>query len=516
MISKIKKLNNFLNRYELLLILLLIALALRIPSLFEPFWYGDENIYLAIGQGIRKGLILYKDIVDFPNKPPMIYLFAALVQGVYGFRLLLLFWNLLNVALFHTLASRFSQNKIISTAASLLFIFLTATPMIEGNVANAENFFILPTTIALLFLTTKPRSKSLKTTRPLFHFLAGLALGFGFLFKIHVALDIAAIGLYFYIFEKKLDLQLPFKIIKDKLVWLFAIGLALPITFTLIIWGSYGVSPLDLFLNASGSTGYVGIWGSDQILLQTLGFGDLRARAILLIILTVLLYIYKKKLKPAVTLTSLWLLFTLFAALLSARPYPHYLLQPALPAILALTLIFTLKSIKQKAVIAFFILLIAAAIFRFGFGRYQVITYYKNFFAYATSQIDRNEYYRRFDSRMPRNYRLAKAITRLTSPEDKIYIWGTEPGIYTMADRLPVEKLVTSFHVADLNYYDQTLTALEANPPRVIVFMQSESRPFPGLSSFLATKYALIEKIGDPDKSHSQNQGKFALIYRRL
>ena len=73
-----KKTIDWLEKREKLLLIIGLLVLLRLPSLFEPAWYGDENIYLTIGQGIRKGMVLYRDITDFPNKPPLIYLFAAL------------------------------------------------------------------------------------------------------------------------------------------------------------------------------------------------------------------------------------------------------------------------------------------------------------------------------------------------------------------------------------------------------------------------------------------------------
>ena len=73
MFKLFNKFNQLANKHELILILLLFTTFLRLPTLFEPFWYGDENIYLAIGQAMRKGLLLYQDIIDFPNKPPLIF-----------------------------------------------------------------------------------------------------------------------------------------------------------------------------------------------------------------------------------------------------------------------------------------------------------------------------------------------------------------------------------------------------------------------------------------------------------
>lgn len=44
---------------------------LRLPSLFEPHWYGDEAVYAAVAHAIEKGRTLYVDVWD--NKPPGIY-----------------------------------------------------------------------------------------------------------------------------------------------------------------------------------------------------------------------------------------------------------------------------------------------------------------------------------------------------------------------------------------------------------------------------------------------------------
>ena len=73
-------------------ILILFAIILRIPSLFEPYWYGDEAIYLTLGEGIRHNLVLYRDIFD--HKPPLIYLIAAAAGSLYWFKLILLVWSI--------------------------------------------------------------------------------------------------------------------------------------------------------------------------------------------------------------------------------------------------------------------------------------------------------------------------------------------------------------------------------------------------------------------------------------
>jgi len=519
MSTLIKKIEKILDHHESVLLLLFLVLLLRLPSLFEPFWYGDENIYLAVGQGIRKGLVLYSDITDFPNKPPLIYFFAALVRGVSGFRLLLLFWNMINVGFFFALAKKLIRHKLTSFFATLAFIFLTSTPLIEGNIANAEIFFIMPTTVALWLLFRDSDKPAPAKTRLLPFFLAGTLLGFSFLFKIHVILDIAAIFLFFFVFNrlKKITLKSLIKLIFHSPLWLFIAGLATPVVVILTALATQGVSPLALFSNAASSQSYTSVWGPTNFVSQFVGFGSLLARTVLLTAITAILFIFRRKLNPRFLFVSLWLFFTLFAALLSARNYPHYLIQPVLPLVLGLALLTRLKTNRLGRIALFTpLIFVAAAFFRFNFGFWQVIPYYQNFISYATGNINRIEYYRRFDGRMPRNYELANYLRQVSSPQDKIYIWGTEPGVYTMADRLPVEKLVVSFHVADLNYYDPTIKALQQNLPKIIVFMESEPRTFPQLEALLATKYMLIQKIGDPTKNDLQNTGSRALVYRRI
>ncbi len=86
---------------KLVIILAFLILILRLPSLFEPCWYGDEGIYLTLGQGVRQGQMLYRDIHD--NKPPLLYLLAAVAGNVFWFRFILLLWMLATTLLFFKL-----------------------------------------------------------------------------------------------------------------------------------------------------------------------------------------------------------------------------------------------------------------------------------------------------------------------------------------------------------------------------------------------------------------------------
>ena len=83
---------------------------LRLPSLFEPYWYGDEGIYLTIGQALRHGLLLFQQIHD--NKPPTLYYLAALAHTVFGFRLLLFLVMIPTVYVFYLLSKKILVSRL--------------------------------------------------------------------------------------------------------------------------------------------------------------------------------------------------------------------------------------------------------------------------------------------------------------------------------------------------------------------------------------------------------------------
>src|SRR5690242_2430802 len=67
-----------LRSYLPLASVLLVSLAWRVPSLFDPPWVNDEGTYFAVAQAMAHGYRLYVDIWE--NKPPGVY---ALYRAVY-------------------------------------------------------------------------------------------------------------------------------------------------------------------------------------------------------------------------------------------------------------------------------------------------------------------------------------------------------------------------------------------------------------------------------------------------
>ena len=75
-------LNFFFKKNKIFIFGFLLLLFFRLPSFFESLWYGDENYYLAMAQGIVKGgEWLYVGVWD--NKPPLIYILCSVSVWVF-------------------------------------------------------------------------------------------------------------------------------------------------------------------------------------------------------------------------------------------------------------------------------------------------------------------------------------------------------------------------------------------------------------------------------------------------
>jgi len=465
---------------------------LRIPSFFEPFSYGDEMIYLSLGEAVRRGLTLYKDIHD--NKPPLLYFLAAIAGNVFWFRVILAFWMMATVVIFWKLtqalfpASRQGGPKKtkVQKVAVGAFAILTTIPLFEGQIANAEVFMVGPTILAfLILLAGKDRLANI--------FLAGVLFAVAALFKIPAALDAPVIVLLWLITSK--DVKKSFAKITRKTIFL-SLGFALPIALSLAWYYSKGA--LNNYLTAAfgQNIGYLSSFRPQDTKAPFLQRnGPLLIRSGIVGLGLLLLFYWRKKLSPTFIFASLWLLFSLFAVTLSERPYPHYLIQ-IVPSISLLIAIFVgYKNIEQTLVIIP-LTLAALVLVYFKFWYYPTIPYYARFLEFASGKITKQEYFARFDGNVNRNYEISKLIAASTTPDDKVFVWGDSPPIYALARRLPPIKYLAGYHIHDFSSPEEVVGILEEQNPRVIVILP-ESPSFPKLQPLLDSKYLFIATVED-------------------
>lgn len=447
---------------------------LRLPSLFEPYWYGDEGIYQTIGMALGQGGLLYRDIFD--NKPPLIYLLYSLLNSdQFTVRLVSAIFGLLSVIFFFILTkklfSKFKENnRFACYLSTIIFSFIFGLPLIEGNIANAENFMLLPIILSALLIVNQKHSA---------FFLAGLLLGLAFLFKVVAVFDFAALFLFIsFVFFNNLQKQVKIKETAKALgkqLSSFVFGFSLPIVTTCLFFLLRGA--FSDFLNATLSTnvGYVG-YGNKLLGIPQ---GLLVVKFLALAIFSLIIFIKKRKLELASIFILLWFSFSLFNAFFSERPYGHYLLV-LLPSFSLLLGLFIVSN-KFKLIYLVFIigsLLLILKSFSF-YPLEKNILYYQNIFDFIIGKIDVASYQSFFDKRTPLDYEIVQFIQPKMKTTDSIFIWGNNAQVYKLINTLPPGKYIVAYHIT--NYPDgftNTKIALEKKKPKFIITMPGQT-PMP-------------------------------------
>jgi len=471
----------FKRRLTWALILLLgLGFILRLPSLFEPNRYADEDIYLTLGMAIRRGLVLYRDIHD--NKPPAIYFIAALAHTILGFRFILLLWHSLNSVLVALLARWFFPKfPNAPLLIGLSFVLLTTLPLLEGNIANAEIFMILPVTAGLLLFWHAWESRR---KIPIKIWLSiGVLLAAGFLFKVTAVFELAALSVFSV-----------FLTAKNHHLWFIIAGFVTPILVTILYYLARGAGELYIRSVLLQNIGYLSSWTSGSN-------SNLFINSFIMLGSLAVLFLLRRQLKSNFLFITTWFLFSLFGVLLSSRPYPHYLIQAVLPGILlvglSLTSIKTLPKLIGLAVAGLTLL----AIIRTNFWYYRSLPYYQNFFTFALGQKTKAEYLAFFPG-TGRNQKIAEYIRTHTLPDIPIFIWGTEPAIYVLSGHLPPGRFITSYHIRDFDPQGLNIQSVKDQRPPIIVTLDYEP-DYRGFLTWLELNYVLAARIDNANIYYS-------------
>lgn len=471
---------------------------LRFPSLFEPYWYGDEGIYEVLGSAMRQGRLLYRDIWD--NKPPLLYVVYALFNGdQFWVKLASLIVGVCTVIAFYFLAKKlFSPEKNYAVQIStILFTVLFGLPLIEGNIANAENFMLLPIIIAATIIfavsdkhilpkTPKPFFRKLETRNEALLFLAGFLLSIAFLFKIVGIFDMAAFTFFlFFMYAPNTIKQFKRIVVAvTKHLLFFFVGFLLPIVcvflFFLIAGGFLG------FLKATftSNVGYVGY--ANQFFIPQ---GLLLLKLILLGAYCYILFLKKQKLTKPVLFILLWLGFSLFNAFFSARPYTHYVLV-VLPSFCLLVGLFLWER-KQRMFFGIFLLIILSLLSN-NFNIYKkILPYYENFISYVTDKKSAAAYQSFFDRNTPHDYELAQFLRLRLTKDDSLFIWGNNAQVYKLTNTLPPGRYTVAYHIVGNKQAEkETQEAINKSMPKYIVVMNYQQN-VPYIPIAYSIKYAL-------------------------
>ncbi len=181
--------------YVCLLSILIVGFLLRLPRFRDPA-PSDFGAHLYLAQTWGEGRRLYLDLPG--GKPPaMYYLYMAVYrwwgkspEAIRGF--IALWYSLTTVSVF-MLARVVWHNDAIALCSAAVFAVVTSLPQFWSSFSHAENFMLLPETLAVTLFVG--------STDPWVHLAAGIFLGISFEFKptsavLSLTMAIAAVIMY--------------------------------------------------------------------------------------------------------------------------------------------------------------------------------------------------------------------------------------------------------------------------------------------------------------------------------
>lgn len=506
LLTALKKIDRYFDRHTSLLVLFLLIIILRLPNFFEPYWYGDEAIYLTLGNALREGGQLYTTIID--HKTPLIY-YLAMVPNQFYFRLLNLAWMLVTTAFFYKFAKTLFQKTAPTIIASLVMVLLTTLPWLEGHIPNGELFVMGFVMVgAVLFSRSSvwreffAKSKSNPTQATLRDYTwlagAGFMMGLGILTKVPALLDVAAFLSIFWLLlmGQILTPHTTLGTVGDKFLSLlrrglaFGGGLLLPILLSVIYFVSVGSGQDYLEYGLLYNFRYSQSWSHDfgSALLNFIF--SMPGKTLVLFGIFFLISLNTKELTKRTQFIAVYFIFTLYSVLLSSRPYPHYFLQmvPAF-ALLVVDMWVGRRAWRTWVLGVGLLAMTGYTLLSFGFKPYAVSSYYHQFYRYATLQISREEYENAFDANVKDNRAITKLIREMGVK--KIFIWGTNPLLYAQSQTIPTSRFTVSFHIKDFGDHARTFEQIVTEQPKLIVVMKNETQKFAELESYLDQHYLL-------------------------
>lgn len=464
--------NNFLKRIEhsrnfwFLLITSCIFFLMRLPSFFEPYWYGDEGVYEVLGYGMRHGRLLYQGVWD--NKPPLLYLIYALFDGNQpAVRIFSFIVGLIAVYFFFALARQLFEKQKSIFIATGLFTLLLGLPLLEGNIANAENFMVLPA-VAAVYIVVRTIQEKKQTLLNLF--LAGFLLGISFLIKVVAVFDFASFFLIFsFVF-----FAWNFKTIKKLFAELavFSFAFFIPLLLTIGFFAYKGI--LATFIQSAflSNVGYVN-YGNQFIIPQ----GFLMIKLLVLFIFLIFLFFKRKTLSLLQLVVYIWLPFSLFNAFFSQRPYTHYLLV----VIASLSLLFGMLVNKKWRIQHSVITLITVILLATNFWFYvKIFPYYQNFTDMLLAKKTVTQYQSFFDKGVPRDYAIAQFFKQNLKSNQTVFLWTNSPQIYYLMQRLPLGRYTVAYHMtlSPASYAETQKLLGKMRPDFIVVLPNASTFPF--------------------------------------
>lgn len=313
-----------LSPYQVFIFFFILAFILRLFSFFPSLIDHDESTYLVIAKEILKGKVLYVDVTDIKSVG-IFYITAGYLKlfgdSIFGYRVFGTFIIALTSFFLYLAKLKIGHSKQAAIATGIIYIFFLSVWTQYGVPLNTEHFFNLFTTLALLILFSSKSNWRFPFT--------GLVLGVGFLIKIVVAFDFAAIFLFLIvsdIADKKLTLKTFSIYFLTGIVFLIPFGLVNLAFYKAGYFSDFSAINYEAFGNYPRQKDF---WKA------VIWIFDFFGRFLPISMFFFWALFSKQKLKITIPrenlFVTIWLLFCLFSVLMPGKRFSHYMIQLMLP-----------------------------------------------------------------------------------------------------------------------------------------------------------------------------------------
>jgi len=460
--------NQAINQRLLWAGIVLFYFVLRIHPIGIPL-DRDEGVFGLVGRTILEGGLPYLHGID--QKPPLIFYLYALILSIFpstalGIHVFLHLYNFITLVILFLFSKRAMDT---ATAFWIVFIFalISINPYVQGYTASIEMFALLPLMLSIWWALLATESDSHQS---LYLVLSGIFGALACWFKPPFVFS-AAFALIIIVHKAFIHnntgerLQI---VAKAVTFWLAGgIGVSICIVGYFAYKGVFEEFYYWSFRHGMLYSAMIPV--GDKLLLSWQGLSQLLQNAPIIFILALACPF----LKPTKSKLSIYLIVGFFLLSLVGVSfgfaYKHYYAQLLLPlAILAGIAISTVAGKivdSRKQTGASIVIVIAVFVV-------QILPNFDYHFSQAQLKINRKFYGINpfFES-----VSIARYLNERTTPEDEIFIFGSEPQILLLAERRSatafymIYPLMNSIYPRYLEFQQRVIEEVENSKPEYIV-----------------------------------------------
>jgi len=437
--ATVSRVSSYQRQLWPLVFLVLLTVAIRTPLLGVPF-ERDEGEYAYIGWRMEHQELPYRDWVD--QKPPGIFwvyrlAFVLPMDPVRAVHLMGLLFAAASACALFFLALRF-MGQWPAFVAALVFVLLSADPLLYGSEANTEMFMLLPLILSTLAFFSAASAAG-RGRRILFAALAGVFIGIAMAFKQVGAMQWPVFILMYPLFvdDKKPVLRMLFFGLWS------ALGIAV-VWLAILLYFAIHHAVHDFIYNVfTHNFEYVqGVSGErrQNYLGDTLKSLAKDEAPVWLASVIGIIWLFVSGRRKEFLFLVLWLVASAAGVSASGYYFPHYF-QQLLPA-LCMAAALGVDALDRRASLKSIPIVPRRAALTVAVTVLMLVMLWPFLFNYTLAEAVNKIYP---DNHFAEKKVLAARLAEVTRPNDRVFIFGAEPEIFFYAQRVSATRYIFLF-----------------------------------------------------------------------